>query len=155
MVSVETENILNAISLTFYPRHSLYCANSIVWLFLDELTSTGFLLRITKLSALCIKNLVNLWLKSLSISSACLILMLNRIELTEGSIRTLSFSFLEMIRGWSKTSFEDLASTSGSDRSQIDTIQDEKIWSCCQWSAVDRTGRKAETELVGEEWGRY
>lgn len=80
----------------------------------DQLTSTGFLLKMTKLSALCIMNLVNLWLNNLSISSACLILMLNRMELTEGSMRTLSFSFLEMIRGCSRTSFEDLASTSGS-----------------------------------------
>lgn len=54
-------------------------------------------------------NLVNLWHRIRSISSACLILMLNLIEFTEGSIKTRSFSLREMTRGLSKTSFEALA----------------------------------------------
>lgn len=60
---------------------------------------TGFLRRITKDSALCIRNLVNLCARIRSISSACLILILILIELIEGSIRTFSFSFREMVRG--------------------------------------------------------
>jgi hypothetical protein len=34
--------------------------------------------------------------------------MLTRIEFTEGSIRTLSFSFLEIVRGLRRTSFDVL-----------------------------------------------
>ena len=61
-----------------------------------------------KLSALCIMNLVNLWHRILSISSACLILMLRRIELTDDSIRTRSFSLRDIVRGFSRTSFDVL-----------------------------------------------
>ena len=71
-------------------------------------TLTGFLLKTTKLSARCIMNLVNLWHKILSISSACLILMLTRMEFTEGSISTRSFSFLEIVSGLRRTSFDVL-----------------------------------------------
>ena len=71
-------------------------------------TLTGFLLRTMKLSARCIMNRVNLWHSIRSISSACLILMLMRTELTEGSMRTRSFSFREMVRGFKRTSFEVL-----------------------------------------------
>jgi len=71
-------------------------------------TDTGFRLRTMKLSARCIMNRVNLLHRMRSISSACLILMLNRIELIEGSIRTLSFSFREIIRGFRRTSLDVL-----------------------------------------------
>ena len=47
-----------------------------------------------KFSARPVKNLVNLCAKIRSISSACLILILIRIALIDGSIRTCSFSFL-------------------------------------------------------------
>lgn len=60
---------------------------------------TGFLRRITKDSARCMRNRVNLWARIRSISSACLILMLTRTELTEGSMSTFSFSLREMVRG--------------------------------------------------------
>ncbi len=72
------------------------------------LTLTGFLRKTIKLSARCIINLVNLWHRILSISSACLILMLRRIELIDGSIKTRSFSFLEIVNGLSRTSLEPL-----------------------------------------------
>ena len=67
-----------------------------------------------KLSALCIMNRVNLWHRTRSISSACLILMLNRIELIEGSMSTRSFSLREMMRGLRSTSFDCLRSRSTS-----------------------------------------
>jgi hypothetical protein len=51
---------------------------------------------------------VNLWHRIRSISSACLILMLIRIELIEGSMRTRSASFLEIETGFNKTSFDVL-----------------------------------------------
>ena len=71
---------------------------------LTELTAIGFLLRITNPSARIIMNLVNFLQRIFSISSACLIAILSRIELTEGSIKTLSDSFRETVRGWSRTS---------------------------------------------------
>ena len=71
-------------------------------------TDTGFRLRTMKLSARCIMNRVNLLHRMRSISSACLILMLSLIELIEGSIRTLSFSFREMISGFRRTSLDVL-----------------------------------------------
>lgn len=69
-------------------------------------TDTGLRRSTMKLSALCIMNLVNLLHRIRSISSACLILMLSRIEFTEGSIRTRSFSFRDIVRGLRRTSFE-------------------------------------------------
>lgn len=77
-----------------------------------RVTFTGFLRSTIKLSALCIMNRVNLWHKILSISSACLILILIRIELIEGSINTRSFSFLEIVSGLSSTSCEPLTDVS-------------------------------------------
>lgn len=62
-------------------------------------TDTGFLLRMMKFSARIIMNRVNLWHRIRSISSACFILMLIRIELIDGSISTRSFSFREMTSG--------------------------------------------------------
>ena len=71
-------------------------------------TGTGFLRSTMKLSARCIMNRVNLWHRIRSISSACLILILMRIELTEGSMRTRSFSLREIVNGLSRTSLEPL-----------------------------------------------
>ena len=71
-------------------------------------TGTGFLRRTMKLSARCIMNRVNLWHRIRSISSACLTLILMRIELTEGSMRTRSFSLREIVNGLSRTSLEPL-----------------------------------------------
>lgn len=71
-------------------------------------TATGFRRSTIKLSARCIMNRVNLLHRMRSISSACLILMLSLIELIEGSIKTLSFSFREMIRGFKRTSLDVL-----------------------------------------------
>lgn len=70
------------------------------------LTVIGFRLRTTKFSARCIINLVNLWQRIFSISSACLILILTRIELMDGSMRTRSAGVREMISGFSRTSLE-------------------------------------------------
>ena len=71
-------------------------------------TLMGFLRNTMKLSARCIRNRVNLWQRIRSISSACLILMLTRIELTEGSISTRSFSLRDIVNGFSRTSFDPL-----------------------------------------------
>lgn len=76
-------------------------------MFQDELkdfTSTGFRLKTTKFSALIIMNLINLWQRIFSISSACLIEILMRTELIEASINTFSFSFLEITTGLSNNS---------------------------------------------------
>jgi len=71
-------------------------------------TSIGFFLKITKFSALNIKKRVNLWHKICSISSACLILILTRTELIEGSIKTFSFSLRLIMTGFNKTSLVEL-----------------------------------------------
>ena len=71
-------------------------------------TLMGFLRSTIKLSARCIKNRVNLWHRIRSISSACLILMLTRIEFTEGSMSTRSFSFRDIVSGFRSTSLEPL-----------------------------------------------
>lgn len=71
-------------------------------------TLMGFLRSTMKPSARCIKNRVNLWHRIRSISSACLILILTRIEFTEGSMSTRSFSFRDIVRGFSSTSLEPL-----------------------------------------------
>ena len=71
-------------------------------------TLMGFLRSTMKPSARCIKNRVNLWHRIRSISSACLILILTRIEFTEGSMSTRSFSFRDIVRGFSRTSLEPL-----------------------------------------------
>jgi len=77
------------------------------------LTFTGFLRRMKKASALCVKNLVNLCTRISSMSSACLILILMRTLLTLGSIKTLSFSFRDIVNGFRRTSGELAASISG------------------------------------------
>lgn len=76
-------------------------------------TLTGFLRRMKKASALCVRKRVNLCTRMCSISSACLIFILIRTLLMLGSIRTLSFSFLDTVRGFSSTSGELAASISG------------------------------------------
>lgn len=76
-------------------------------------TLTGFLRRMKKASALCVKKRVNLCTRMCSISSACLIFMLIRTLLMLGSISTLSFSFLDTVSGLSSTSGELAASISG------------------------------------------
>jgi len=70
----------------------------------ESQTLTGFLRSTTKFSARCIMKRVNLWQRIFSISSACLILMLKRMELMELSMRTFSFSLRLMIRGVRRTS---------------------------------------------------
>jgi hypothetical protein len=79
----------------------------------DVPTLIGFRRNMKKLSALCVKNLVNLWTKICSISSACFIRIETRTELTDGSMRTFSFSLRAMVRGFSRTSGDDAASISG------------------------------------------
>ena len=76
-------------------------------------TLTGFLRKMKNDSALCVKNLVNLWTKICSISSACLIRILTRTLLTLGSINTFSLSFLATVNGFNSTSGELAASISG------------------------------------------
>lgn len=76
-------------------------------------TSIGFLLRMKKASALCVKKRVNLCTKICSISSACFILMLTRTLLTEGSMRTRSSWFRATVNGFKMSSGEVRASISG------------------------------------------
>jgi hypothetical protein len=78
-----------------------------------ELTSIGFLLRMKKGSALCVKNRVNLCTKICSISSACFILMLTRTLFTDGSMRTRSSWFRDTVNGLRMSSGEVRASISG------------------------------------------
>lgn len=66
--------------------------------------SHGFLLIITNCSARCIRKRVNLCVRISSISSACLIQMLTLTELIDGSISVRSFSFREIVIGWSSSS---------------------------------------------------
>jgi len=107
--------------------------------FLNSHTFTGFLRRIKNASARWVKNLVNLCTNICSISSACLILMLTRMLLILGSMRTLSFSFREIVRGLSRTSGEVCASISGTlcrsdvcdakfDRHKADVREDRTHW---------------------------
>lgn len=84
-------------------------------------TLTGFRRKTMKFSARCIMNRVNLWHSIRSISSACLILMLSRMELIEGSMRTRSFSLREMVRGWRSTSLDALRGLSTHRRIEIGT----------------------------------
>ena len=71
-------------------------------------TATGLRRSTTKFSARIIMNLVNLAHNARSISSACLILMLSRTELIDGSMRTRSFSLREITSGFSSTSCDVL-----------------------------------------------
>lgn len=80
----------------------------------QAVTLIGFLRSTMKPSARCIKNRVNLWHRIRSISSACLILMLTRMEFTEGSMSTRSFSLRDIVRGFSNTSLEPLLGGSDS-----------------------------------------
>lgn len=68
----------------------------------------GFLLRMMKFSARWVMKRVNWWARMRSRSSACLILMETRIELTEGSMRTFSDSEREMVKGVRMTSVDVL-----------------------------------------------
>jgi hypothetical protein len=81
--------------------------------FLTSPTLIGFLRKIKKASALCVRNLVNLCTRIFSISSACLILMLIRTLFMLGSMRTRSFSLRATVNGFRSTSGEVCASISG------------------------------------------
>jgi hypothetical protein len=76
-------------------------------------TFTGFLRKMKKDSARCVKNRVNLCTNMLSISSACFMRMLTRTLLTLGSMKTFSFSLRATVKGLSKSSGELAASISG------------------------------------------
>ncbi|KAJ8982576.1 hypothetical protein NQ317_005047 [Molorchus minor] len=75
--------------------------------------SMGFLLKTMKFSARIIMNLMNFLHRIFSISSACLTDILILTELTDVSMSTFSFSFLDMTTGVSTNSLELLTSTSG------------------------------------------
>ena len=87
------------------------------------LTGTGLRRRTTKLSALCIINRVNLWQSNRSTSSACFILILSRMELIDGSMRTRSFSFREMVRGFKRASFDTLGFRSNKETSHSRSLR--------------------------------
>lgn len=104
---------------------------------------TGTLLKITNASARIIKNLVNLCARICSISSACLILMENRTELIDGSIRTCSEALRAMTRGVRRTSGVEPASISGT------------LWRSATWEAKGSRVRAAvREERTAERYGR-
>lgn len=78
----------------------------------SRLTAIGLLLRMTNPSARIIMNRVNFLQRIFSISSACLMAMDKRRELTDGSMRTRSCSLRETMRGWSRTSGDALFTVS-------------------------------------------
>lgn len=85
-------------------------------------TAIGFRLSTTKLSARPVMKRVNLWHRMRSMSSACLILIDSRMELTEGSIRTFSVSDRVMVRGVRRTSgdvLEDVDDERGRERGRL------------------------------------
>lgn len=71
-------------------------------------TSVGFRRITTNCSARCIKKLVNLWHRIVSISSACFTAMLTRTLLTLVSMRHRSCSFRQIVTGLSRSSLLDL-----------------------------------------------
>jgi hypothetical protein len=79
----------------------------------SKLTGIAFLLKMIKPSALIVMNLVNCLHKIRSISSACLIQIDNRIEFTDGSMRTFSNSFREIVSAFRRTSGDVLCESCG------------------------------------------
>lgn len=71
-------------------------------------TSAGFRRITTNCSARCIKKLVNLWHRIVSISSACFTAMLIRTLLTLVSMRHLSCSLRQIVTGLRRSSLLDL-----------------------------------------------
>lgn len=97
---------------------SLYLYIDSTWKFVTKkemsyLGSVGFLLSMTKLSALIIMNLVNLCANILSISSDCFIATEIRTELILVSIKTRSLSLRLMIIGFNNSSLLLRTSISG------------------------------------------
>ena len=76
-------------------------------------TLIGFRRSTKNASALCVRNLVNLWTRMFSISSACLMRMLTRVLLTLGSTSTRSLSLRATTSGFNASSGAVPASTSG------------------------------------------
>jgi len=110
-------------------------------------TLMGFLRSTMKPSARCIKNRVNLWHRIRSISSACLILMLTRIEFTEGSMSTRSFSFRDIVRGFNSTSLEPLlGSASAKNGGYAYALTRLQLLACCD---ARRPREKVRSRLVG------
>ena len=74
-------------------------------------------------------NRVNLWQRIRSISSACLIFILSRIELIEGSMRTRSFSFREIVSGLRRASLDALEQASSkTHQDNIGRVRDFDFW---------------------------
>lgn len=86
----------------------------------------GTLRNMKKFSALDVKNLVNWCTKICSISSACFILIETLTELTDGSMRIFSFSFLAITIGFNTNSGLWVLSTSISGRLCLSTNCEEK-----------------------------
>ena len=100
-----------------------------------------------KLSARCMRNREKFLHKTLSISSACLILMLTRRELTEGSIRHRSRSVRQIKMGFMVDILEDLHDNTG----KFPT--DTRPPVCCV-SPLTRRGSSEERESH-EAWFGY
>lgn len=112
-------------------------------------TLMGFLRSTIKPSARCIKNRVNLWHRIRSISSACLILMLTRIEFTDGSMSTRSFSFRDIVRAFSNTSLEPLpwGSESEENGGEMYPLTPPRLLVCCD---ARRPEERMRSRLVGQ-----
>lgn len=96
----------------------------------NQLTGMALRRKTTKFSARCIKKRENLWHSILSISSACLILRLMRTELMDPSISTRSFSFLAMLIGVNKSSFDALWKKETQVSGVLSTVKKERALPC-------------------------
>lgn len=127
LISLSTSSIncmMKSTSLCFNILHELghlptteSNTHSSVWKFVirKDISKplTGFRRNMKKASARWVKNRVNLWTRICSISSACLILMLIRTLLMDGSMKTFSFSFRDTVIGFRSASGLEAASISG------------------------------------------
>ncbi len=89
-------------------------------------TSVALRRMIINWSARCIKNRVNLWQRTSSISSACLIIMDTRTELTEGSILHFSLSLRQMTIGFNISSLLPLDREFGLSESWLISINNKQ-----------------------------
>ena len=97
--------------LMSYPYTITTITDIIILSIKTQNTSIGFLRSITKLSERCIKNVEKLRQRTVSISSACLILILTLNELMERSIKHFSRSVLQIKIGFILDSSVELKMT--------------------------------------------
>lgn len=116
--SPEQVHVYNKAAPRGMPLTAVYCTQHIeyepvysshAYMFLHFLlTSAGFRRITTNCSARCIRKLVNLWQRIVSISSACFTAILTRTLLTLVSMRHFSCSLRQIVTGLSRSSLLDL-----------------------------------------------